>query len=260
MQTLKYFIVQTKYNLKNAMALSSSFWIGVLGMILNNFTFFIIWFLFMKATGPINGWTTYDVFGMLGVALICFGFTHSFFYGIIDLPESVIKGNFDSVLLSPVNSFIKLAGSSFSVTAYGDLIQGVVIVFMYGFLVHFSFIDWFLFLASMILGCVVFLCIRLLCSLVVFFIHDGEIISSQLFEIFLRPGLYPGAIFPNKLKIFFMTIIPTLFTSAVPVDVVKLSSQKLLFFGLLMTVFWVLVTCIVYHFAVKRYESGNLLR
>ncbi|MEK9179582.1 MAG: ABC-2 family transporter protein, partial [Patescibacteria group bacterium] len=207
---IRYFIAQTKYNIKNAHALKHSFWIGVFSMVMNNVSFFVIWLLFMKATGPINGWTGIDVFGMLGVAMVCFGVTQGFFFGVRELPELVHRGSFDSVLLAPVNSFLKLSGSEFSVTAYGDLLIGIVVIIFYGIYLHFSFYAWFLFLFSIMLGCVVFISVRLMCSLVAFFIHDGEDISNQMFEIFLRPGLYPGAIFPNKLKIFCMTIIPTL--------------------------------------------------
>jgi ABC-type uncharacterized transport system permease subunit len=94
----------------------------------------------------------------------------------------------------------------------------------------------------------------------VFFIHDGEVISSQLFEIFLRPGLYPGSIFPGKFKIFFMTVIPTLLTSAVAVDVVKLNSLYLLLFAVIVTLFWVCIAYLAFNRAVRRYESGNFLR
>lgn len=258
--TIRYFIAQSKYNLKNAHALSGSFWIGIISMIINNLTFFVIWFLFMKATGPINGWTTLDVFGMLGVAMIAFGFTHGFFYGIVDLPRFVLSGTFDNVLLSPTNAFFKLGGSSFSVTAYGDLIQGTFIAILYGILTHFTLYTWVLYFFAIITGCIVFVCIRLLCSLVVFFIHDGDVISGQLFEIFLRPGLYPGAIFPNKLKIFFMTIIPTLLTSAIPIDIVKSNSFEILFLGIFISIFWIFVTYFIFKFAIKRYESGSFLR
>ncbi len=260
MHALRYFIAQSKYNIKNAHALAPSFWIGVVSMMLNNLTFFVIWFLFMKATGPINGWTSLDVFGMLGVAMVAFGVTHSFFYGIVDLPQSVVKGTFDTVLLAPTNSFFKLAGSSFTVTAYGDLIQGIGVMVVYGILMHFSFSAWILFLIAVVLGCIVFVSVRLLCSLIVFFIHDGEAVSGQLFDIFLRPGLYPGAIFPNKLKLFFMTIVPTLLTSAVPIDVVKLHSMNLVFFGAGVTLVWVLLAYGVFRLSVRRYESGNYLR
>lgn len=260
MNNFKYFLAQSKYNLKNAHALSKSFWIGVVSMILNNLTFFIIWALFMQATGPINGWTTIDVFGMIGVSMVAYGITHGFFFGIHDLPQSVVKGTFDNVLLSPANIFLKLGGSSFSVTAYGDLIQGTVVAVAYGILMHFDLLSWALFVIAIALGCVIFMCFKLLCALIVFFIHDGEVVSDQLFEIFLRPGLYPGAIFPSKMKFFFMTVIPALLTSAVPIDVVKGSSWRLVSLGALITLIWVCVTVIIFRKAVRRYESGNYLR
>ena len=258
--SIKYFIAQSKYNLKNAYALKRSFWIGVISMILNNLTFFIIWMLFMQTTGPINGWTSLDVFGMLGVSLVIFGVVNSFFRGIVDLPEFVERGTFDGILLSPINAFLKLGGASFSVTAYGDLIQGFVVILFYILFAKFSLYSLGLFLIAIILGCIIFTCIRLLCSLVSFFIHDGEVVSGQLFEIFLRSGLYPGSIFPSKMKLFFMTVVPTLLTSATPIDIIKLHSVHLVLFGFLITLFWVCVTILVFKIAVKRYESGNYLR
>ncbi len=255
-----YFIAQTKSNIKNAHALKKSFWIGIFGMMLNNVSFFVIWLYFIRATGPINGWSSIDVFGMLGVAMVAYGVTYGFFYGIIELPQSVLRGSFDTVLLSPISSFLKLAGSGFSVTAYGDLLIGIGVMIFYGIYLHFSFFSWFLFLCSVICGCIVFISIRLLCSLVVFFIHDGEVVSTQLFELFLRPSLYPGAIFPNKLKIFCMTILPTLITSAASIDTVKHNSFFLVLFSLLVAVVWVFLTSFVFKISLRRYESGNFLR
>lgn len=257
---IKYFVTQTKFNLKNAHALRKSFWVGVLTMAVNNISFFAMWLLFMKATGPINGWTSLDVFGMLGVAMCCFGVCQGFFYGVRELPELVTNGSFDTVLLAPVNSFIKLSGSAFSVTAYGDLLMGVSVIIFYIVASHFNIHSYILFIFSVILGCVIFVCFRLICSLIVFFIHDGEIVSTQIFEIFLRPGLYPGAIFPDKLKLFCMTIIPTLITSAVPIDEVKKQDFAFLLFILLVTIVWVCITYLLFKISVRRYESGNFLR
>lgn len=257
---IKYFIAQTKANIKNAHALTRSFWIGVFSMVLNNLTFFTIWLLFMHATGPINDWTSMDVFGMLGISMFCFGFCHSFFYGVVELPEFVTRGTFDGVLLGPVNSFLKLASSSFSVTAYGDLLMSVCVIVFYVIYTKLSLYLFFILLTTLILGCITFICIRLLCSLVVFFIHDGEIVSTQMFEIFLRPGLYPGAIFPNRMKLFFMTVIPALITSAVPIDAVKSNSLHILLISLGVTIFWAAISFIAYKISLKRYESGNFLR
>ena len=260
MKSIRYFIAQTKYNIKNAHALSKSFWIGVISMLINNTTFFVIWLLFMHATGPINGWTSLDVFGMLGVALICFGVTHAFFYGITEIPRFVTAGTFDGVLLAPVNSFIKVSGLSFSVTAFGDLIQGFIVVTIYGVLSKFTLGFWLMFIATIILGCITFLLIRRLTSLVAFFMHDSSVVSRQLFEIFLRPGLYPGSIFPGKLKLFFMTVIPTLVTSALPIDAMKSSSLIWLALSFGIMFIWLGITYVVFKVSVRRYESGNFLR
>ena len=259
-KNIRYFFAQNYYNIKNAHALSRSFWIGVISMMLNNLTFFIIWLLFMKATGPINGWTSIDVFGMLGVAMVCFGVASSFFYGIVELPTMVQRGSFDGVLLSPTNMFFKLAGSGFSVTAYGDLIMGIAVSLFYGIYMHFSLYLWLLFIVAIALGCIMFTTIRFLCSLLVFYMHDSDVLSGQLFEIFLRPGLYPGAIFPNVLKIFFMTAIPALITSAAPIDIVKAHSIYLLGLSGIVTLIWFLIARGVFKNAVKLYESGNWLR
>lgn len=260
LRNIRYFIAQSKYNVKNAHALTRSFWIGVMSMMMNNITFFVIWLLFMRSTGPINGWTGLDVFGMLGVALISFGVTNALFYGIVDLPHLVERGTFDSVLLSPANAFLKIGGSSFQVTAYGDLAQGIIVAVIYAFLAKFTLYTVGLYILGIVLGCIIFVCVRLVCSLMVFFVRDGEIISDQLFEIFIRPGLYPGSIFPNKLKIFFMTVVPALLTSAVPIDIIKSNSWRAVLPALGITAVWVIITVLLFKVAIKRYESGNYLR
>ncbi|MEK7113740.1 MAG: ABC-2 family transporter protein, partial [Patescibacteria group bacterium] len=111
-----------------------------------------------------------------------------------------------------------------------------------------------------IAGCVVLVCFRLLGALVAFFMNDSSIISRQLFELFLRPSLYPGAVFPRGLKIFFMTALPTLLTSAVPIYILKGNSAQLLIFTILITLVWVLITYAVFRISIRRYESGNYLR
>jgi ABC-2 type transport system permease protein len=257
---IRYFIAQIKANILNAHALRSSFWIGVFSMMLNDVAFFVIWILFMKATGPINGWTGLDVFGMIGVSTFCFGVVNSFFYGIRELPESVARGSFDSVLLAPVDSFLKLSGSAFSITGCGDLLLGFIVSIFYGIIMHFSLYSWVVFILAIIVGCIIFTCVRLCCSLIAFFIHDGEIVATQVFEIFLRPGLYPGGIFPSKMKLFFMTVVPTLITSVAPIDAIKGNAGAVLLFSIIVTACWICFTYILYKIAVRRYESGNFLR
>ena len=257
---IKYFLISIKYNLKNAYVLGGSFWIGVFSMVLNNTSFYIIWYLFISATGDINGWGSMDIFGMLGISTFCFGITNSFFYGVVKMPTLVSRGDFDAVLLSPRLILNRLSGMNFSITALGDLIMGFGVFIWYGIVKSFSIDQWALFLVTILFGVITFLCIRILVSLISFYIHDGELISGQIFELFLRPGLYPGSMFPSKMKIFFMTVIPSLLTSAVPIDYIKTNSINIFLLSFIVTIFWILITTIIFKISIKRYESGNFLR
>lgn len=255
-----YFFNLFKFNLKNAFALKGSFFISVFSMMLNNSTFFIIWYLFSSATGPINGWTSFDIFGMLGVAMLCFGITHGFFYGTVDLPEIVTRGKFDTVLLSPRSILSRLSGMSFSIIALGDILLGLIIVIWYGLINSFNFNSWIIYIFIILLGSIIFLCIRILVGLIVFYVYDGELISGQVFEIFLRPGLYPGSMFTHKMKIIFMTVIPVLITSSVGIDFLKTRESWILYLAILSTLFWTSITYLLFKKSIKRYESGNFLR
>ncbi len=257
---IKYFLVSIKYNLKNAYVLGSSFWIGVFSMVLNNTSFYIIWYLFISATGDINGWGSYDIFGMLGISTFCFGITNSFFYGVVKMPSIVTRGDFDAVLLSPRLILNRLSGMNFSITALGDLFMGFGVFVWYGITKLFSFEQWLMFLVVIFLGVITFLCVRILVSLISFYIHDGELISGQIFKLFLRPGLYPGSMFPSKMKLFFMTVIPSLLTSTVPIDYIKTNSINIFLLSFCVTLFWLLITVIIFKISIKRYESGNFLR
>ncbi len=257
---IKYFLISVKYNLKNAYVLGGSFYMGIFSMILNNSTFYILWYFLMKTTGNINGWSSTDVFGMLGVSTFCFGFTHSFFYGVVELPGTITKGQFDVVLLSPRKILTRLAGMGFSITALGDLIMGLGVFVWYGITKSFNLEQWILFLLTIIFGAIVFLCVRVIVSLIGFYIQDGDLVSHQIFELFLRPGLYPGSMFPNKMKIFFMTIIPSLMTSAIPIDFIKTNSIKIFTLSFIVVSFWFVLASFLLNKSIKKYESGNFLR
>ncbi len=257
---IRYFIAASLSNIKNAHALTRSFWVSVVSMIVNNCTFFIIWLLFMHATGPINGWTSIDVFGMLGIGILTYGITHAFFYGLADLPNLIMKGSFDGILLSPISAVIKLAGASFSPVAFGDILQGTSVIAFYVIYSGFGISELAVFALMVCCGAIIFICMRLLCSLIAFYVHDGDVIALQIFDMFLRPTMYPGSIFPGKLRVFFMTVVPALLTSAVPIFAIKEHSSSIVAFTVCATGVWVIIARVCFGRAVRRYESGNFLR
>lgn len=257
---LYFFYKNLVLNLKNAKALSASFYWSIIGMFLNNSGFFLIWYFLLYTTGPINGWDTVDVFVMMGISMFCFGVTMSFFNGINELPKYILDGKFDSVLLSPRSLILRLAGMNFSVTAISDLVMGLFLIIYYLIVKNLTFEQIVGFIFFVLCGAIVFFCIKLLTTTLSFYIHDGESIGVQVFDIFLRPGLYPGSMFTNNMKMFFITIVPALITSAIPIEYIKNPNSNIILITLISTVFWVVFTIYIFSKSIKKYESGNFLR
>ena len=192
--------------------------------------------------------------------MLTFGVVHSFFFGIVKMSDFVNEGKFDSVLLSPVSAFVRQSGMQFSVVAYGDLLQGIAVTLWYIIHMHMSSVAIGVLLFGIIIGSVVFVALVLAISCISFYIQDSAIIADQLRDILIRPSIYPGGIFPEGLKIFFMTVVPALLTSSVPIDMVKNPSARLFVFVAVVVVAWMLITRFIFARALRRYESGNMLR
>ena len=67
-KNLKLAFLNIHMNIKNAKELKISFIISILGMILNNISFLILWYYFGKSVGIINGWEPTDIFGLYGIS------------------------------------------------------------------------------------------------------------------------------------------------------------------------------------------------
>ena len=70
-----------KSNIASAAELRVSFLMQVVGMMLNNTAFLVVWILFFKAFGDINGWTANEMFALQGFVAVAYGFTFSLFSG-----------------------------------------------------------------------------------------------------------------------------------------------------------------------------------
>src|SRR5258707_7676280 len=79
--------------------------------------------------GPVPallGWKVGEVAMLCAVMSISFGFAEMFGAGMDAFPDTIRLGEFDRVLLRPVNSFILVAGSDFRLRRLGRITQGCI--------------------------------------------------------------------------------------------------------------------------------------
>ncbi len=257
MRSLKLAVVNIKKNFLNARELKSAFIISVIGMILNNFSFTLLWLYFGNSVGVLNGFSPMDIFGIYAINTTAYGLVHSFMYGLFNIPSYISSGNFDKFLITPKNTLIKVVTSDISTSAFGDLLFGVICFVIFLLSTKLSMIGILLMILFTILAAVIFFSFSLICMSISFYLMDGENISNGLYSMFVGSSLYHGGAFTGVLKAIFIFIIPSLLLGAVPLEIVLNYSfyKVLLLIGL--TLFWLVFSIYFFYKSLRKYESNN---
>ncbi len=256
---LRFLFYTIRKNLQNSAELRTSFLINIVGMMINNTSFLIVWIFFIQAVGTIGGWNAADVVALQGFSALCFGIVFSLLAGIRKLPDYTSSGTFDTFLLSPKNLLMRTSLSSLNVSALGDVAFGLVCLLGYAFLVQADGPRLAVLFVLVFLTTIIFFATAVIIHSASFLFADAHAITSSLFEMFLSPALFHGGAFQGALRFVFTFVIPSLLIGTIPAETVRdLSSQNLLFLTLL-AVFWLALSLFVFYRAVQRYESSNFM-
>ena len=258
MGSIKLALLNIKKNFKNEKELKSSFIISVVGMVINNIAFLILWYYFGKAIGELNGWKPMDIFGLYGFSGISYGIVSLLFFGIFDIPIYISNGNFDKYILTPKNILLKVSTSKISTSAFGDLLFGVICFIIFVFWGELTFFQLLLSVILIILASIIYYSFSLICMSVSFYLMDGHNISQGIYGMFLNNSLYHGGAYTGLLRIIFIFVIPSLLLGAIPVEIVKNLSVSNLLMIFLLTIFWFIISIVFFYKSLKKYESNNL--
>ena len=259
MKELRFALYAIKKNIQSCAELRTSFVMNILGMAINNTAFIILWGFFVKSVGVIGGWTVADIIGLQGFVALCFGIVFSAGAGIRKLADYTASGAFDRFMLSPKNLLIRTATSSFSVSALGDIVFGIVCLGIYAFLIHATIYQILLIALLVIISTIVFLAAAIAIYSTSFFFTDASSVTGSLFELFLTPSLFHGGAFQGVMRFIFTFAVPSLLIGALPVEIVRdISLGKLLLVSVL-AIFWFVVSINIFNRAIRKYESSNFM-
>ena len=255
------FIYIWKYNLLSALSYRVSFLMQTGFMIINNIFFIYIWYLFFQRFHTI-GWLTFEeyiplfaFFGML------FAFVYIFAGGFQYINQRIRNGEIDSELLLPGSLLLRLCTSSISISAIGDAIFSIVVLFVLTpniitpfFLFKFFFMG--------ILGGITFLGIAIVYHSLAFYIRSSSRIAENASDAIFGPSFYPQSIFEwSAMKIIYLTVFPAFFITYYPynflMNSMDVSSLLLTIFGV---VFFFSFGSFVFYHGLRRYESGNIVQ
>src|SRR3989338_3762205 len=256
---LRFALYAIKKNIQNSAELRTSFVMNIVGIAVNNIAFIILWTFFIQSVGVVNGWTTTDIVGLQGFVALNLGIVYSIAAGIRKFPETVSNGSFDRILLSPKHLLIRVATSSFGVSAVGDVLFGIICLGIYGFLIQVSLLQILFMCLLVIAATIIFFAVVVIISSISFLLTDPVDVAMGLSDLFITPSIFHGGVFQGATRFVFTFLVPSLLIGSIPVEIVRdISFQKLLLICVLAPI-WLCLAVWIFHRGVRKYESANFM-
>jgi len=245
-----------KLNFKTAMEYRLSF-LGQMGaMIINDLFWILFWYIFFGKISAVKGWEFKDVLLLFAMSAFAFGVSSGIFANRREIARLIEEGGLDFYLVLPKDPLLNILLGRFSMSAMGDLLFGLIILFMVeGFRIE-SLIKFIL--AGTFAGLI-------LCSFSVtvhsltFFIKRGTGFAKLMIEAIVCFSTYPITLFEGMAKIALFTLLPAAFISAIPVSIVKDFTWEKVFIMAGVTLGAILISRFVFYTGLRRYTSGNLI-
>lgn len=256
---LRFYGYQWQQNLKNQQAMRINFLTQLIGMVLSNTSFFIIWIMFSKAVGVVNGWGAVQTFGMMSVSMMTFGVVHTLFGSTGSVTDLVPTGEFDALLTKPKNLYVRIINRDMSPSAAGDLIQGIVGAIIFLFMIKADLASILLFLIMLPPAVMAQLSFIMICDCLIFWLPQTPMIGNTLRDLIILPTTQPISMLRGFMRVVYLTAIPALLVAGTPVEMVTYYKYELIAVAYAVGLVWLSLSVWVLKTAVRRYESGNVI-
>lgn len=245
-----------KINLSASMEYRTSFVLQVVGMFLNNLSFAIFWWLLIEKVGSIGGYGYKEIMLLWAIASSAFGVAVIFFGNLMRLVDIIVKGELDSYLLQPKNVLINVLMSKSQISGWGDIFYGIILILI---LFPFQWKIFGLFVLLSLQSALLFVAVGVTAASMTFFFGQFKSIADWIFDFMISFSIYPETIYQGFVRFLLFSLIPAGFFTMIPAKLITDFSIHLFAIYTVVVGVWVGIAFTVFHFGLKRYESGNLM-
>jgi ABC-2 type transport system permease protein len=257
MRELKFLLAVWKTNLLSVMEYRIPFLTQVIGMMLNDFFYFIIWIIFFQQFNEVNGWGLNDMYVTYGILASAVGLAELLFGNAFNLSEIINSGRLDYYLSLPRPVLLHTISSRMMIVGLGDLCYGYL---SYWFSGMFSWDGLLRFTLAMLLAAIIFTAFLVLIQSLAFWMGVISSLTGFVFNAVITFGIYPITLFDNYAKLILFTLIPAALIGAVPADFIRGFSWQSLAELLAGAVIFLLIAVGIFRLGLKRYESGSAIQ
>jgi ABC-2 type transport system permease protein len=254
MNNLKFLLAVWKANLQSAMEYRVSFLTQMIGMILNNGIYFLVWVIFFDRFDNVRGWGVTDMYVTFGITASAFGLVSILFGNAFTLGDIITRGRLDYYLSLPKPVLLHALASRSIASGLGDFLYGFLSFAASGLMTPESFLR---FVLAILLSATVFAAFLILVQSLAFWIGNANNLTLMAVNAMVTFAIYPITLFDNTAKIVLFTLIPAALMGALPASfarnftwnvLAQMFAGSLAFLGLAVFVFQI---------GLRRYESGS---
>jgi len=211
-----------KMNIKRWMEYRIDFFVGITTIFLTNVLSMVFFWVIFQHIPILNGWSFNQILFIAGISYLSFGIWHTFLSGASPhrIERYIVNGDFDSILLRPMNPLILLILSNIDDDGFGDIIAGILVL---GYASNALSIAWtfqaIVFIALTMVGAVLIIfSVVLILATATFWIIRSHMLTEILWPL-TRFIEFPLDIY-NPVIIFFLTfVLPFGFINYYPAQV-----------------------------------------
>ena len=252
---LKIMMLSIRYSIMREMLNKFTFFSNVIFMVLNNASFIFEWIVLFSIRNDIGGYGFKEVMLLWGMAAGSYGICHVFFARSVRLSELIINGELDTYLVQPKDVLLSAITSSCDVSAIGDLIYAVIMLFVYGF----SIPTFLLYTAAVICGGLIFTSVHIIIQSLNFWFVKLDIVQDIIGSSMINFATYPGSIFKGGVRLILYVFVPVGLSTYLPTDIIISQDMGLFAILLALTVLFVFFAYNFFYLGLKRYSSSNLM-
>ncbi|MBC7430237.1 MAG: ABC-2 family transporter protein [Bacteriovorax sp.] len=254
---ISLFFKAMKHNWSAQASNPVNLWAGLTTMIVNNILFLYGMWLMMFAGKPQNQVIFPYYLTLTVLAYIGWGTLNFFLGGLKELGEIIDDGKLEPMLGTPRHPLFLAAISRSSVTALGDLLQGL---FTLGFLFWYTGFEWALRAAfASVIVTIAFTAIFIAAGTLAFFMTRGASVGIFIVESTLSFTMYPVTKILEGNSRLILYLIPAALTATLPMEWIENANWADFFIMISITAICCVLSVCFFNFGVKNYRASNYI-
>jgi len=257
MKELKFLLAVWKSNLLSVMEYRFAFLSQVIGMILNDFMYFMIWIIFFNRFNDVRGWGISNMYVTYGILATSFGLMSLLFGNALYLSDIINKGRLDYYLSLPRPVLLHTVSSRMIASGMGDFSYGFISYALSG---SFTWDGLLRFILAAVLATVILASFFILIQSLAFWFGMVSNLVGLAVNAVITFGIYPTTLFDSYAKLILFTIIPAALVGAVPAEFITEFTWQALARLLLGASAFLFLSITLFNIGLRRYESGSAIQ